>query len=54
MVGGVFGVLRGGRTALRRIRAELPALGEHLAPRIRTGLYCAYVPDPTRPIEWEL
>jgi len=42
------------RAALKRLRSELPALADHLAPRIRTGLYCAYLPDPTRPIDWEL
>ena len=34
------------RDALRRIREEDPALGEHLTRAVRTGIYCTYDPDP--------
>jgi tetratricopeptide (TPR) repeat protein len=40
------------RDALRRIRAEDPALGDHLDRAVRTGLYCAYDPDPAAAISW--
>jgi hypothetical protein len=40
------------RDALRRIRAEDPALGDHLDRAVRTGLYCAYDPDPAVAISW--
>jgi hypothetical protein len=29
-------------------------LSEHLRATIRTGTYCAYLPDPRRPVEWEM
>jgi hypothetical protein len=28
-----------------------PRLGEHLSRTIRTGTYCAYLPDPRTPAE---
>jgi hypothetical protein len=41
------------RDALRRIRDEDVALGEHLARAVRTGLYCSYDPDPaSAPPSW--
>jgi len=41
------------RDALRRIREEDVALGEHLARSVRTGLYCSYDPDPAAaPPSW--
>ncbi len=42
------------RGAIRRIAAESPALGHHLLRSVRTGLLCAYEPDPTHPVCWEL
>ena len=42
------------RTALRRIRDDMPVLWDQLAPRIRTGTYCVYQPDVVHPIRWEL
>jgi hypothetical protein len=39
-------VTRAIRHAMARIRAHHPALGEHLDRTIRTGTYCAYLPDP--------
>ena len=40
-------VTRAIRTAIERIRAELPVLGEHLDRRVRTGYFCSYDPDST-------
>ena len=42
------------RSTLKRLVAALPALNEPLARRIRTGAFCAYEPDPTRPVAWQL
>ena len=38
----------------RRIVEQSPALGAHLEATIRTGTYCAYVPDPRVPVAWRL
>jgi tetratricopeptide (TPR) repeat protein len=46
------GVTRAIRQAIARIAEHDPALGEHLGRTIRTGTYCAYVPDPRAPAEW--
>jgi tetratricopeptide (TPR) repeat protein len=40
------------KAALRRINEQHPALGHHLQSTIRTGSFCSYVPDPTKPIRW--
>ena len=40
------------RDALRRIKVQDASLGEHLAHAVRTGLYCAYDPDPAALIHW--
>lgn len=40
------------KSTLRRISAESPALGRHLASTIRTGTYCRYDPDPRLPTAW--
>jgi tetratricopeptide (TPR) repeat protein len=45
-------VTRAIRSALDRIAAQSPRLGDHLRATIRTGTYCSYVPDPRAPIEW--
>ena len=45
-------VTRALRSALARIRAHNVQLGEHLDRCIRTGTYCAYLPDPRVPIVW--
>src|SRR5207302_450392 len=42
------------RSALERISQALPELGRHLRHSVRTGTYCAYAPDPTHPIDWQL
>jgi hypothetical protein len=37
-----------------RIREHEPQLAEHLDRSIRTGTYCAYLPDPRAPVAWKL
>jgi hypothetical protein len=46
------GVTRAIRQAIARISEHHPALGEHLSRTIRTGTYCAYLPDPRAPARW--
>jgi hypothetical protein len=38
--------------AMRRISEGNPVLGRALARQIRTGTFCAYRPDPDRPVHW--
>jgi hypothetical protein len=45
-------VTRAVRQAIRRIGAHHPQLGDHLSRTIRSGTYCAYIPDPRAPAEW--
>jgi hypothetical protein len=45
-------VTRAVRAAMERIAEYSPMLGAHLDATIRTGTFCAYVPDPRLPIEW--
>ncbi len=40
-------------SAMKKIAARSPALGEHLAAAVRTGLFCVYSPDPRLPIRWD-
>lgn len=40
------------RTAVARIRADLPEAGEVLDRRLRTGMYCAFEPSPDDPVRW--
>jgi tetratricopeptide (TPR) repeat protein len=47
-------VTRAIRNAITRVEREHPALGEHLKRAIRTGTYCAYLPDPRVPVDWVL
>jgi tetratricopeptide (TPR) repeat protein len=47
-------VTRAIRQALIRIREHNPSLGEHLDRSIRTGVYCAYLPDSRVPVGWRL
>ncbi len=47
------GVTRAIRQAITRIADHHPQLGEHLSRTIRTGTYCAYMPDPRTPTGWE-
>ncbi|MDF3146384.1 MULTISPECIES: transcriptional regulator [unclassified Streptomyces] len=46
------GVTRAVRRAMGRIAEHHPELGEHLDRTVRTGTYCAYLPDPRTPTEW--
>ncbi len=47
-------VTRAVRQAMARIHENHPGLGEHLNHAIRTGTYCAYLPDPRVAMVWEL
>ena len=47
-------VTRAIRRAQARIVACHPSLGRHLDTTIRTGTYCAYVPDSRVPITWDV
>ena len=42
------------RAGLEKIRGEDAALGRYFATSIKTGYYCAYLPDPERKIVWQL
>ncbi|MFI1285594.1 transcriptional regulator [Streptomyces sp. NPDC020858] len=42
------------RKAIGRLRDASPELGAHLDRTIRTGTYCAYVPDPRVPSLWSV
>jgi tetratricopeptide (TPR) repeat protein len=46
------GVTRAIRQAIARIGEHHPELGEHLNRAVRTGTYCAYVPDDRAPAAW--
>jgi hypothetical protein len=45
-------VTRAIRAAVANLARDNPALGRHLAATIRTGRYCAYLPDPRAPTAW--
>lgn len=47
-------VTRAIRQAMARIGKHHPELAEHLIRTIRTGTYCAYLPDPRAPAGWRL
>ncbi len=47
-------VTRAIRQAIVRIGEHQPQLDEHLGRTIRTGTYCAYMPDPRAPAAWRL
>jgi hypothetical protein len=47
-------VTRALRSAIERIREHNVSLGEHLDCSVRTGVYCAYVPDARFPMGWEV
>ena len=46
-------VTRAVRSAMARIRDQHPLLGKHLERAIRTGTYCAYLPDTRLPATWQ-
>ncbi|MBI4515251.1 MAG: AAA family ATPase [Deltaproteobacteria bacterium] len=39
---------------INRIDEHNPHLGRYLRETIKTGLFCSYVPGPTRPMQWVL
>ena len=41
------------KTGIQKIGDTIPALGHHLAARIKTGYFCSYNPDPDRPVHWK-
>src|SRR4029077_16876603 len=41
------------KEAINRIGKVMPALGRHLAARIKTGYFCSYNPHPDRPVTWK-
>lgn len=45
-------VTRAVRQAIARIGEHHPRLGEQLSRAVRTGTYCAYIPDGSAPAEW--
>jgi hypothetical protein len=45
-------VTRAVRQAITRIRSHHPSLANHLDRTLRTGAYCAYLPDPRAPMRW--
>jgi len=45
-------VTRAVRAALARVREHHPALGRHFDRTMRTGMFCAYEPDPLLQIHW--
>lgn len=45
-------VRRAVRQALARIREHHEPLADHLERVVRTGTYCAYLPDPRAPVSW--
>lgn len=47
-------VTRAVRHAMGRIRVHHAPLGAHLERTIRTGTYCAYLPDPRVPVDWKV
>jgi len=42
------------RGTIRRIAEHNQAMGAHLDRNLRTGTFCAYVPDPATPVTWTL
>jgi hypothetical protein len=40
--------------AVEKIRQRNPQLGHYLSACIKTGYFCAYLPDPDRKISWRL
>lgn len=47
-------VTQGIQRALKRANTVLPALADELRLRIKTGVFCVYVPDPPHPTQWVL
>jgi hypothetical protein len=47
-------VTRALRREIRRIADEDAHLGRELETTVRTGTFCAYEPDPRRPVVWDV
>jgi hypothetical protein len=47
-------VTRAIAAVVRKVRAEHPALGEHLAATVRTGTFCSYTPDGRSPVRCQV
>jgi tetratricopeptide (TPR) repeat protein len=47
-------VTRAVRSAIARIAASHPPLGDHLQVTVRTGTYCSYQPDPSATPTWDV
>jgi len=47
-------VTRAIRATLKRIAGYDPQLGRALQRSVRTGAFCAYEPDPHRPLRWKI
>jgi tetratricopeptide (TPR) repeat protein len=47
-------VTRALKREIRRIGDEDARLGRELATTVRTGTFCAYEPDPRRPVQWRV
>jgi hypothetical protein len=47
-------VAHGIRRVVKRVRPVLPPLAAELELRIKTGVYCVYVPDTVHPTRWLL
>ncbi len=47
-------VTRAIKAAVERVAEHGPALGRHFEATLRTGTFCAYVPDASAPLRWEL
>jgi hypothetical protein len=45
-------VARSLRYSLQRLETSHPLAAAHLSRALRTGSFCSYSPDPTRPVEW--
>ncbi len=48
----VGGATKAIHDTLRRIEQLDPDLGAHLRHSVRTGMFCAYLPDPRAAISW--
>jgi len=42
------------KAAVARIAEQDPLLADHLRRSLRTGTFCTYIPDPSRPISWQV
>ncbi len=47
-------ITRAIKLALRKISEHHPALGQHFATTVKTGVYCSYTPDVRLPITWQV